>query len=104
MTNEFSTLDPITLDLVTGGYDFGAAVDNANLWGARGLQAGSYLGAAVGAVAGTTGGAVGGAGVGAAPGWYGGTLAGGLIGGAAGGAIGWLGGLGASTYQQLRGK
>jgi hypothetical protein len=31
-------------------------------------------------------------------------MGGGLLGGAAGGAVGWIGGLGANTYQQLRGS
>jgi hypothetical protein len=100
----FQAIDIMTLDTVTGGFDLGAAFDNGNLWGARGLQAGSYLGGAIGAVAGTVGGAATTGGAAAAPGWYVGAMGGGLVGGAAGGAIGFLGGFGSNAIKQLRGK
>lgn len=94
-TEAFATLTSTQLDGVAGGFSWNDAVDEGNRWGTAGALVGAGGGAVVGAIAGAPAGGVGaipGAGIGAG------------LGGAALGAAGFVGGFGASTYRQLRGK
>ncbi len=89
-TNTLSTVDLVDLSTVTGGYDFGQAVQAGNTAAGPGRQAGETLGAgfdaAYKAVRGQD------------------STIGSQVGGPIGAAVGWAGGFATNTAQQLSGR
>jgi hypothetical protein len=89
-TSTLPALDLVDLSTVTGGYDFGQAVQAGNAAAGPGREAGQTLGtgfdAAYKAIRGTD------------------STIGSQVGGPIGAAVGWGGGFAANTAQQLWGK
>jgi len=86
----FQAIESLDLSTVTGGYDFGRAVQAGNAAAGPGREAGQVLGSGFDAVKSAVTGKP--------------STLGSTIGAPVGAAVGWTGGFASDSMQQLRGK